>query len=57
MFYINILSFIIKTNAKIWQKLLSANFFDKNLMFFVKTQIYFFRSPIIENFPKGINFG
>ena len=27
MFYINILSFIIKNNAKIWQKLLSANFF------------------------------
>lgn len=32
-------------------------FFDKNLMFFVKTRICFFRSPIIENFPKGINFG
>ena len=37
MFSINHLSLIIKSNAKIEQKLLSANFFDKNLMFFVKS--------------------
>lgn len=36
MFLINLLSFVIKTNANIEQKMLSANFFDKNLMFFDK---------------------
>ena len=34
MFYINLLLFIIKTNAKIWQKLLFANFFREKFNVF-----------------------